>query len=123
MVGAATATVANAARTQNSFFMFRLLSLVTLGGNGRPMAAFLELLWNFLEPTFTMMSKASNAQFARLCTAPAPKACPGEVESGSPTRTCGNTGIYGVFRSYGITESSHMNGKRCRQVTNKQLSR
>jgi hypothetical protein len=31
-------------------------------------------------------------------------ACPGEVESGSPTRTCANTGIYGVFRSYGITE-------------------
>jgi hypothetical protein len=31
-------------------------------------------------------------------------ACPGEVEAGSPTRTCANTGIYGVFRSYGITE-------------------
>jgi hypothetical protein len=31
-------------------------------------------------------------------------ACPGEVESGSSTRTCANTGIYGVFRSYGITE-------------------
>jgi hypothetical protein len=31
-------------------------------------------------------------------------ACPGEVESGSPTRTCANTRIYGVFRSYGITE-------------------
>jgi hypothetical protein len=31
-------------------------------------------------------------------------ACPGEVESGSPARTCANTGIYGVSRSYGITE-------------------
>jgi hypothetical protein len=25
------------------------------------------------------------------------------VESGSPTRTCVNSGIYGVSRSYGIT--------------------
>ena len=32
-----------------------------------------------------------------------PKACPGEVESGSPPRTCGNSGIYGVSRSNGIT--------------------
>jgi hypothetical protein len=31
------------------------------------------------------------------------KACPGEVESGSPTRTCGNSRIYGVSRSNGIT--------------------
>jgi hypothetical protein len=30
-----------------------------------------------------------------------PRACSGEVESGSPTRTCANTRIYGVFRSYG----------------------
>jgi hypothetical protein len=30
--------------------------------------------------------------------------CPGEVESGSPTRTCANTGIYGAFRSYWITQ-------------------
>jgi hypothetical protein len=26
------------------------------------------------------------------------------VETGSPTRTCVNCGIYGVSRSYGITE-------------------
>jgi hypothetical protein len=31
-------------------------------------------------------------------------ACPGEVESGSPTRTRVNSGIYGVSRSYGIIE-------------------
>jgi hypothetical protein len=33
-----------------------------------------------------------------------PSARPGEVESGSPTRTCANRRIYGVSRSYGITE-------------------
>ena len=31
-------------------------------------------------------------------------ACPGEVESGLPIRTCVNRRIYGVSRSYGITE-------------------
>ena len=34
----------------------------------------------------------------------------GEVESSSPTRTCTNSGIYSVFRSYGITgpgQSTH----------------
>jgi hypothetical protein len=32
-----------------------------------------------------------------------PSACPGEVGSGSPTRTCANTRIYGASRSYWIT--------------------
>jgi hypothetical protein len=31
-------------------------------------------------------------------------ACPGEVESGSPTRTCANTRIYSASRSYWVTE-------------------
>jgi hypothetical protein len=32
-----------------------------------------------------------------------PSACPGEVGSGSPTRTCANMGIYSASRSYRIS--------------------
>ena len=40
-------------------------------------------------------------------------ACSGEVGSGSPTRTCVNSGIYDVSRSYRLTVCTDMNGKRC----------
>jgi hypothetical protein len=43
-----------------------------------------------------------------------PNACPGEVESGSPTRTCVNIGIYGVSRSYEWIDSMKLIGSTAR---------
>jgi plasmid stabilization system protein ParE len=61
-----------------------------------------ELYAAELGHTFQLL--ADNPRIGREAEAIALGACLGEVESGSPTRTCANTGIYGVSWSYGITE-------------------
>src|SRR5882757_6054603 len=55
IVGAATAMVATAARTYESFFMFLLLIVVASEENERLVATFLEQFRNFLERIFSGM--------------------------------------------------------------------
>src|SRR5438874_863061 len=62
IVGTATAMVATAARTYESFFMFLLLIVVASGESERPIPTFPEQLRNFLEWMFRHARAAAHGR-------------------------------------------------------------